>query len=164
VGSERIQLRWLDWRLALLRLLHPIKLAVNTFEPSMPKLRWRQLWNRAKLGLWLPFILVGLIFLVGTDWVTTHVTSGAYETTAQLQTDEQPEVQLSFSVKIVAIDAEIDRRADVTEVTIRTTDSILRELQLDLPVLEFAQIEDALIQELQLPRELIKQLIRYRVY
>jgi hypothetical protein len=130
----------------------------------MSKFRWRKLWNRAKLGLWLPFILVGLLFWVGTDWVTTRVTSGAYETTAQLQTDEQPEVQLSFSVKIVAIDAEIDRRADVTEVTIRTTDSILRELGLDLPAVEFAQVEDLLIEELQLPRDVIKQLIRYRVY
>ena len=130
----------------------------------MSKFRWQQSLNRRlKLELWLPLLLVGLLFFVGTGWITDYVTSQAYEMTAQLQTDEQPEVQLSFSVRIRAIDAEIDRRTEVTEVTVRTTDSILRELELDLPVTEFAQVEEALIQELGLTRATVKQLTRYRI-
>ena len=108
-------------------------------------------------------MLIGLLFLLGTGWITNHVTSRAYETTAQLQTDEQPEVQLSFSARIVAIEAEIDRRAEVTEVTVRTTHSILRELELDLSVIEFTEVENSLVQELGLSRNVIKRLTRYRV-
>jgi len=135
----------------------------------MSRFHWRQplerlkCLNQLKPGFWLPLVLVGLLFFVGTGWVTNQVTSRAYETTAQLQTNEQAEVQLAFSVRIVAIEAEIDRRVEVTEVTVRTTDSILRELELDLPVTEFAEVEDALIQELGLTREAVKQLTRYRI-
>ncbi|HEY9627865.1 MAG TPA: hypothetical protein V6C84_11235 [Coleofasciculaceae cyanobacterium] len=129
----------------------------------MSQSRWRQALDRLKLGFWLPLLLVGLLFFWGTSWVTASVTSWAYETTAQLQTDEQPEVQLSFSVRIAAIDAEINRRTEITEVTVRTTDSILQELELDLQVTEFAQVEDALMQELGLTRDAVKRLTRYRV-
>lgn len=135
----------------------------------MSRFRWRQsldrlkYLNRVKPEFCLPLVLIGLLFFFGTGWVTEQVTSQAYQTTTQLQTDEQSKVQLSFSVQIVAIEAEIDRRVEVTEVTVRTTDSILRELELDLPVTEFAEIEDALIQELGLTRDAVKRLTRYRI-
>lgn len=129
----------------------------------MPKFRWQQFSYRLRIFFWLPLLLVGLLFFWGTDWINNYVTSQAYETTTQLQADEQPEVQLSFSVRITAIDAEIDRRTEVTEVTVRTTDSILRELELDLPVTEFAQIEAALMRELGLTRDMVKPLMRYRI-
>ncbi|MBE9179804.1 hypothetical protein IQ268_14635 [Oculatella sp. LEGE 06141] len=129
----------------------------------MLKSSWRSSLSRLNLAVWLPLPLVGLGFLLGTGWITERVMSHAYETTVQLQSDEQPQVNLSLTVRIVAIEAEIDRREDVTEVTVKTSDSILRELEMDFPVTEFAEVEDALVQELGLSRELVKRLTRYRI-
>lgn len=130
---------------------------------AMPQFNWRPFVSRVHLGFGLGLILVSLAFFVGTSLIAKQVMSYTYETSTQLQSGEQPEIQLSLNVTVVAIEAAIDRREVVTEVTVTTGNSILRELELDFPVTEFDQIEDALMQELGLSREVIKRLTRYRL-
>lgn len=129
----------------------------------MSRFRWRQSLGKRKFKLWLLLPLIGLMFLIGTDWITNRVLTHAYATMAQLQSDEQLQVELLLRATIVAIEAEIDRQEKVTEVTVRTGNSIFKELELDIPVTEFAEVEEALAKELGLSREAVKRLTRYRI-
>ena len=127
----------------------------------MIKFRWRSLFSRFKLGVWLILPIMGLLVWLGAGWMAERVLSHSYETSAYLQSG-QPEVELSWTVTVTAIEATIERRRGVTEVTVRTAHSTLKELEIDVPVTEFTDIEAALSEELGLPREVINQLTRYR--
>lgn len=119
------------------------------------KLGWR-------IGLLLPF--VGTAFWVMTGWIDQRVLSQTYSTTAQLQAQGQYQVQLSFNLTIVSIDAEINRQTQLTEVSIRTVGSSLEEMEFKFPVTEFVAVERAIAQELGLLPNDITKLIRYRIY
>lgn len=107
--------------------------------------------------------LIGVIFWFVTGWVDERVLSQTQPTTAQLEAEGQYQVQLSLSLTIVSIDAEIDRQAQLTEVNVRTVGSPLEEMEFKLPVTEFADVEKAIAQELNLSPNDIRQLIRYRI-
>lgn len=115
----------------------------------------------SQLRIWLILPLVGIVVWLSAGLLSRQVLSHSYEISAQLQS-EQPQVELSWQVTVVAIEAAIDQREGVTEVNVRTAHPVLKELELDLPVVEFAEIETALATELRLPQAAIKQLIRYR--
>lgn len=115
----------------------------------------------SQLRIWLILPLVGMIVWLSAGLLSRQVLSYSYEVSAQLQS-EQPQVELSWQVTVVAIEAAIDQRAGVTEVNVRTAHPVLKELELDLPATEFLDIETALAAELRVPQSTIKQLIRYR--
>lgn len=115
----------------------------------------------SQLRIWLILPLVGIVVWLSAGLLSRQVLSHSYAISAQLQS-EQPQVELSWQVTVVAIEAAIDQREGVTEVNVRTAHPVLKELELDLPVVEFADIETALATELSLPQTAIKQLIRYR--
>ena len=117
----------------------------------------------SQLRIWLILPLVGAVVWLSAGLLSQQVLSYSYETSAQLQS-EQPQVELSWQeVTVIAIEAAIDRREGVTEVKVRTAHPVLKELELDLPVIEFAEIETALATELRLPPNAVKQLVRYRL-
>lgn len=120
----------------------------------MLKLAW-------KIGILLP--LVGVMFWLMTELMNQRVLSQTHATTAQLQTAGQHQVELSLRLTIVSIDAEIDRRTQLTEVSIRAIGSPLEEMEFKFPVTEFAEVETAIAQELGLSIDDIHQLIRYRI-
>jgi hypothetical protein len=128
----------------------------------MFKTTWQRL-GRLKLEFWLPLPFIGLAFLIGTGWLTDRVLFHAYATTAQLQSNHESQIELSLKVTIVSIEAEINQRQEITEVTVRTADSIVKELELDLPVTEYEQVEAALMQEFGLSQAAVKRLTRYRI-
>lgn len=114
-----------------------------------------------KIGLLLPS--VGLAFWLVTGWMTDRVLSQTSPVSTPLQAEGQHQVNLDLSLTIVSIDAEINRKTQITEVSIRTVGSPLEEMEFKFPVAEFEAIEQAIAQELNLPRDDIHKLIRYRV-
>jgi hypothetical protein len=63
----------------------------------------------------------------------------------------------------MSIEALIERREKLTEVKVYTADSVLKQMEFEFPVTEYAQIDAAIAQTLGLPITAIKQLIRYRI-
>lgn len=125
--------------------------------------RWTADWIKLgwRIGILLPF--VGTAFWVMTGWINQRVLSQTQTKYAQLQAEGQHQVQLSFNLTIVSIDADINRRTQLTEVNIRTVGSPLEEMEFKFPVTEFVEIERALAQELGLSQNDINKLIRYRL-
>jgi hypothetical protein len=112
-------------------------------------------------GLLLP--LVGVLFWLTTVLIEQRVLSQSHTTTAQLQAAGQHQVNLSFSLTIASIDAEINRSTQLTEVSVRTIGSPLEEMEFKFPVTDFAEVEMAIAQELNLSPTVVRQLIRYRI-
>jgi hypothetical protein len=125
--------------------------------------RWSSDWITSgwKVGALLP--LVGVSFWLMTGWLNQQVLSQTHATTTQLQAAGQHQVELSLSLTIVSIDAEINRSTQISEVSIRVIGSPLEEMEFKFPVTEFAAVERAIAQELGLSVTDIRNLIRYRI-
>ncbi|GAB4378268.1 MAG: hypothetical protein Kow00121_29690 [Elainellaceae cyanobacterium] len=121
--------------------------------------------NLAQLGLefWLPLPLIAAGIWAGSQWLNDRVLSQTYTTTAQLAAEQQQQVNIVLALTILSIDAEIDRRGGTAEVTVQTAGSALKELEFEYPVTEFAELEQAIAQELSLAPDQVRSLIRYRI-
>ena len=126
---------------------------------SLP--RWLQALRPLLLEFWLPLPLLGIIFWLGGNFVTSQVLSRPYSTVSKLQADTQQEVQLS--VTVLVIKAEIKRSEGVTQVEVKTADPQLKKLEFEFPVTQASQLETAIAQKLGLSREDVKKLVRYQV-
>ncbi|MGG6263934.1 hypothetical protein ACQ4M5_05970 [Leptolyngbya sp. AN10] len=115
--------------------------------------------NRVKF--WLPLPLVGISIWFGGSAIARQVLHTSYTSPNQLQADTQLEMKLS--VAVLVINAEINQRQNTTEVSIKTTDSNLKKLEYEFPVTEPRKIEDAIAQEIGLPVQEVRKLVRYRI-
>ncbi|MEH1856493.1 MAG: hypothetical protein V7L21_00450 [Nostoc sp.] len=120
--------------------------------------RWLQ-----GLGLefWLPLPLVAVVFWLGCNFLAAQELSRPYSTKKKLQSDTQLEARVS--VNVLLINAAVNRTKRITQVKVETADPILKRLELELPTIEFSQIEATIAQELGLPREDIRKLVRYEL-
>ena len=120
--------------------------------------RWLQ-----GLGLefWLPLPLVAVVFWLGCNFLAAQELSQSYSTEKKLQSDTQLEARLS--VNVLLINAVVNRTKRITQVEVETADPILKRLELELPTIEFSQIEVTIAQELGLPRQDVRKLVRYEV-
>ncbi|MEH2043440.1 hypothetical protein [Nostoc sp.] len=120
--------------------------------------RWLQ-----GLGLefWLPLPLVAVVFWLGCNFLAAQELSRPYSTKKKLQSDTQLEARVS--VNVLLINAAVNRTKRITQVEVETADPILKRLELELPTIEFSQIEATIAQELGLPREDVRKLVRYEV-
>jgi HD-GYP domain-containing protein (c-di-GMP phosphodiesterase class II) len=126
---------------------------------SLP--RWLQALRPLWLEFWLPLPLLGIIFWLGGNVVTSQVLSRPYSTVSKLQADAQQEVQLS--VTVLVIKAEIEKNEGLTQVEVKTADPELKTLEFQFPVTEVTQVEARIAQKLGLSREDTKKLVRYQV-
>ncbi|MBE8997927.1 MULTISPECIES: hypothetical protein [unclassified Nostoc] len=129
----------------------------------MARPRWLQLLIKLGLEFWLPIPLIGLFFWLSTGLLTHQVLSYTYDTTAQIHADSKHHIQFSVSLAVMSIEAVIQRQEKLTEVKVYTADSVLKQMEFEFPVTEFAQVDAASAQALGLPITAIKQLIRYRI-
>ncbi|MGV0101612.1 hypothetical protein NSTCB13_00049 [Nostoc sp. DSM 114160] len=129
----------------------------------MARPRWLQFLINLGLEFWLPLPLIGLFFWLSTGLLTHQVLSYTYDTTAQIHSDLKHQIQFSVSLAVMSIEAVIQRKEKLTEVKVYTADSLLKEMEFEFPVTEFAQVDAAIAQALGLPITAIKQLIRYRI-
>lgn len=129
----------------------------------MSRPRWLQFLTQLGLEFWLPLPLIGLIFFLGTGWLTHHLLSQSYGTTAQLQADSTHQIQFSLSLTVMSIEAAIDRRDKSTEVKVYTADSMLKQMEFEFPFTDYEQIDGAIAKYLGLSQGAVKELIRYRL-
>ncbi|MEH2223114.1 hypothetical protein [Nostoc sp.] len=120
--------------------------------------RWLQ-----GLGLefWLPLPLVAVVFWLGCNFLAAQELNRPYSTEKKLQSDTQLEARVS--VNVLLINAAVNRTKKITQVEVETADPILKRLELELPTIEFSQIEATIAQELGLPREDVRKLVRYEI-
>ncbi|BAY27744.1 hypothetical protein NIES2100_75690 [Calothrix sp. NIES-2100] len=125
---------------------------------------WRisKRWLRG-LGLefWLPLPVVAVVFWLGCSFLAAQELSRSYSTDKKLQSDTQLEARVS--VNVLLINATVNRTQKITQVEVETADPILKRLELELPTIEFSQIEVTIAQELGLPREDVRKLVRYEL-
>lgn len=120
-----------------------------------------QRMRQPRVDVWgLP--LLGLLVWLSTDWLTVRVLNQPHHSVTQLEANTYPKTQLSLLLDISAIQAKVDRRTNLTEVTLTVTHPTLEEMEFKLPLSDVTQIEMALAQELGLSQESVRQLIRYR--
>lgn len=126
------------------------------------------MWRSSKrwlqgLGLefWLPLPLVAVVFWLGCSLLAAQELSQSYSSGKKLQSDTQLEARLS--VNVLLINATVNRTRRITQVEVETADPILKRLELELPTIELGQIEVTIAQELGLPRQDVRKLVRYEI-
>jgi hypothetical protein len=118
---------------------------------------------KISLGFGLPMVLTGAAFWAGSGWVTGRVFGQSDLDVAQIDTTGAEAVSVAFSVRVLSIDAEIDRNSQVTEVTVQTGGSSLQEMEFEYPLTDYAEVEGAIAQDLGITAEQVRRLIRYRI-
>ncbi|BAS56901.1 MULTISPECIES: hypothetical protein [Leptolyngbya] len=110
---------------------------------------------------WLVLALAGILFWLTGSAIASQVLYSSYTSPTQLQADTQLEMKLS--VTILVIHAEIDQRRKATAVSIKTTDSNLKKLEYEFPMTESRQIESMIAEEIGIPIQEVRKLVRYRI-
>ena len=109
----------------------------------------------------MPLPLVAIAFWFGCSFLAAGQLSQSYSTEKKLRSDTQLEARLS--VNVLLINATVNRTQKITQVEVETADPILKRLELELPTIEFSQIEVTIAQELGLPRQDVRKLVRYEI-
>lgn len=125
---------------------------------------WRMTkrWLQASgAEFWLPLPFVAIAFWFGTNILMAQELRQPQPTETKLQADTQ--LKATVSINILLINAIINRQQGVTQVEVKTTEPILKRLELELPMTNTNQIEAAIAQELQLSRQDVRQLVRYEI-
>lgn len=132
-------------------------------KPTLTRAALTQRFPKLGLEFWVPLPLIAGLFWLGSAWFN-HQAFGQTDSspTQLIVTAEQP-VTLSLVFGIATIDAEIDPQLRTTEVSIQTSGGSLQELEFEYPLVDYADIEQAIAQELGLPRTTIRSIIRYRI-
>ncbi|MBS9390102.1 MAG: hypothetical protein HEQ30_16910 [Dolichospermum sp. OL01] len=130
------------------------------------------LWRRVKtnpvasplvglgLAFWLPLPLIGLSIWFGGKSVANQMLSYQYNTQSYLEANYQVKVKLS--VAVIAIKAEIKEKGGFTKVIVKTADSAIKTLELELPTTDIAALEAGITKELGLDITTVKRLTRYQ--
>ncbi|HEY9655577.1 MAG TPA: hypothetical protein V6C50_08790 [Crinalium sp.] len=66
-------------------------------------------------------------------------------------------------MNILLINAIINRNQNITQVKVETADSAMKRMELELATTDPSQIEAAIANELQLSRQAVRQLVRYKI-
>jgi hypothetical protein len=123
----------------------------------MARFRWLDSLSRLGLEFWLPLPLIAAGIWGGSLWLNRWALSQTHAT------QQQQQVSIALTLNVLSIDAEIDRHSKSTEVSVQTAGSALKQLEFEYPVTEFVEVEQAIAQELNLPPDAIRSLIRYRI-
>jgi hypothetical protein len=119
----------------------------------------RRIQNLEFIEFWLTLPLVGFFFWLGGSAIARQVLHSSYPSPNQLQADTQLEMKLS----VIVINAEINPRLSKTAVSIKTTESRLKKLEYEFPSTEPQKVEAAIAQEIGLPSQEVRKLVRYRI-
>jgi hypothetical protein len=127
----------------------------------MLRTRWFQILCALGFEFWLLLPLLGLAFWVGSGFVTDRLLSRSFTTDKYLRADIQ---QANKPAKIVlSIKAEINNYQGFSTVTVKTANSALKELKFKFLFTNLSQVETAISQELGLPHEDVRKLMRYQI-
>ena len=118
---------------------------------------------KISLGFGLPMLLTGAAFWLSSGWLTRQVFGQSGPDVALIDTTVAQTVNVAFAVRVLSIDAEIDRDFQVTEVSVQIGGSSLQEMEFEYPLADYDAIEQAIAQDLNIPPETARGLIRYRL-
>ncbi len=108
------------------------------------------------------WISLTLVFAVASRGLTHHyLVHNRYQPTQALQADSIARIQVQASV--LAIEVGIKTHLGFSNVSVKTTDSPLKTLELEFPLLDIPQLESAIAQELSLDPAVVQQLARYQL-
>ncbi|MEH2308208.1 hypothetical protein [Nostoc sp.] len=79
----------------------------------------------------LPMILVGIAFWTGSDLLTKKLLGFSYRTLDKLQADTLPQVELTLNFTVV--DMKVEKEQKFTHVKIKTANSLLKRLEIEIP-------------------------------
>lgn len=122
----------------------------------------RLLQGLSSLGLefWLPLPLLGLVFWIGGGFVTIQMLNHSYNPKTYLRADMQLQER---SRTVVLIKVEIKKNQGFSKVKVKTVNSALKEMEFEFPITEPSQVEAAIGQQLGLPTQYVKNLVRYQI-
>jgi predicted phage tail protein len=112
------------------------------------------------LEFWLPLPLIGVSIWLGGKSIANQMLSHKYNTNSYLAANN--EVKVNLSVAVLAIKAEIKQKGGFTKVSIRTSDSAIKNLEMELPTTNIAAIEAGIAQELEIDLITVKRITRYQ--
>ncbi|WP_088888768.1 hypothetical protein [Leptolyngbya ohadii] len=116
---------------------------------------------RSGWEFWLPLPIIALLFWIVGNAIATQVLTRPYLSEDRLQADTQSVTDSQAT--ILAINVAIDQRGEMTAVYVRTNGLTPREVKYEFPIVEVAQIEAAIAQELGVTTEAVRRLASYRV-
>lgn len=122
----------------------------------------RLLQGLYSLGLefWVPLPLLGLFFWIGSGLVTTQMLSHSYNPKTYLRADIQLQGR---SRTVVLIKVEIKKNQGFSKVKVKIVNSALKQMEFQFSMTESSQIEAAIAQQLGLPTEYVKTIVRYQI-
>ncbi len=108
-------------------------------------------------------LLTGAAFWLGSGWLIGQVFGQSHLDVTQIDTTDAQDITVSFSIRVLSIDAEIDLNDQVTEVSVQTGGSALQAMEFEYPLSDYDQIEQAIAQDLGISSETVRSLIQYRL-
>ncbi|MBD2204821.1 hypothetical protein H6G33_13400 [Calothrix sp. FACHB-1219] len=107
----------------------------------------------------LSFLLIGFVFWAGGDLVTQQLLSLSYRTPDKLQADTLPQVLLTLNFKVINLQIKPEDKS--TKVIIKTSNSLLKSLELEIPNSQDTEI--AIAQQLGLSSQVKKIAVNQRL-
>ncbi|MBE8986981.1 hypothetical protein [Nostoc sp. LEGE 12450] len=86
----------------------------------------------------LPMILLGIAFWTGSDLLTKKMLGFSYRTLDKLQADTLPQVELTLNFTVV--DMKVEKEQKFTQVKIKTANSLLKRLEIEIPNSKFPEV------------------------
>lgn len=124
--------------------------------------RWFQVLRSLGLEFWLPLPLLGLMFWLSSGFVMDRVLQRSTGSVKYLQADTRKQPARTV-LSIASITVTINPQLRRSSISIETANSALKALKFEFPVTDPDQVEAAISQELGLPPEQVKSLIRYQI-
>lgn len=129
------------------------RLSQATVQPCHPILL------RVATGLTIPTL--ALLFWLGGKVMTRHLLSYAYTPTQAIKADTQTQIQVHTAV--LAIEIEVKSIPNFTRVSVKTTGSAIKTLELEFLSTDVVQVEALIAQELKLSTHRVRELARYQL-
>ncbi|MEH1866146.1 MAG: hypothetical protein V7K69_14250 [Nostoc sp.] len=86
----------------------------------------------------LPMVLLGIAFWTGSDLLTKKLLGFSYRTLDKLQADTLPQVELTLNFTVV--DMKVEKEQKFTQVKIKTANSLLKRLEIEIPNSQFPEV------------------------
>jgi hypothetical protein len=124
----------------------------------MLRSRWFQFLSSLGLEFWLPLPLLGLGFWLLSGLITKQILSRSDDSRHKISVDTTEEVLFTEN-KIRSIQLKIKEQQGISKVKVKLAYSALKEVELEFPKTEQAEIEVAIAKELGLTVQQVKTLL-----
>lgn len=124
----------------------------------MLRSRWFQFLSSLGLEFWLPLPLLGLGFWLLNGLIAEQILSRSDDSRHKISVDTTEEVLFTEN-KIRSIQLKIKEQQGISKVKVKLAYSALKEVELEFPKTEQAQVEVAIAKELGLTVQQVRTLL-----